>query len=96
MREYLSNLLEEEGSYFDSSFNSNIIRLTAADLIILIAKVNVNEQVVEEIKKKVKNSKKEFPKNFKEQWKELAVAGVKDLLHIAVPHLTDSLFNNNK
>ena len=93
LREYLSSLLEEEGSYFDSSFNGSIIRLMAADLIILIAKVDTNEQVVEEIKKKVKDSKKVFPKNFKEQWKELVVASVKDLLHVVVPNLTTLLFN---
>ncbi len=36
LREYLSSQLEAAGSYYDTSFNSDIVKMTPADFLILI------------------------------------------------------------
>ena len=96
LREHLSELLENEGSYFDSSFNSSIVRLTASDLLILIAKATDDKNLFEKVKKEIvlfganQESKR---KSFKEQWKEIVVAIGKDLIRQVVPNLSDIIFS---
>lgn len=74
LREYLSERLELEGSYYDSSFNSNIVRITATDLLLLIADFEQKKELKKNIHEKLKNNSKEFPKEMIEQ----AVTIVKD------------------
>ena len=76
LREYLSERLELEGSYYDSSFNSNIVRITATDLLLLVADFEQKDDLKKNIQDKLKKNSKEFPKGIKDQ----AVAIVKDVV----------------
>ena len=97
LREYLSEQLEKAGSYFDSSFNSNIIKLTATDLLLVISGFEKNgnpeaESLEEQIRRRLKDQSKEFPKDFtqhatnliKEVVKGTAGATLSDLVGKAI------------
>lgn len=76
LREYLSERLELEGSYYDSSFNSNIVRITATDLLLLIADFEQEDELKKEIQEKLRNNNMEFPKDKIDQ----GIAIVKDVV----------------
>ena len=76
LREYLSERLELEGSYYDSSFNSNIVRITPTDLLLLIADFENDKELKNDIQHKLRGNCKEFPKNIRDE----AVAIVKGVV----------------
>lgn len=84
LREYLSEKLETEGSYFDSSFNSNIIRLTATDLLLIIADFEKDKnkkagELKKEIRNKIESQSKEFPKGIVKNVQLFVTTVVKDV-----------------
>lgn len=54
LRLYLCNRLEEMGSFADSSWNSNIVSVTAYDLILLINNDASKDYVLNQVKEKLK------------------------------------------
>jgi hypothetical protein len=71
LRLFLNNKLEKKNHFADSSFNSNIISVTADDLDILINDLIIEkkkrELLIERIKDKIKKSAKSLPKSTQEK-----------------------------
>ena len=97
LRLYTNNLLEADGNFTDSSFNSSIVSLTPMDMVDLMRKLCGEEsnQHYEEIRKLVRNSTnrslKEFPKSKSEVIRDGAIAFVKDVADKVAPRFTDIL-----
>lgn len=73
LREYLQNYLNQNGRFFDSSFNSNIVSIAATDFIFLLDNLLLSHEDQEKIMKSAKDSigeKKDFPKTFPELLKD--------------------------
>lgn len=67
LREYLQNYLNQNGRFFDSSFNSNIVSIATTDFIFLLENLLLSEEDKKQIMKFAKDSledKKDFPKTF--------------------------------
>lgn len=67
LREYLQNYLNQNGRFFDSSFNSNIVSIATTDFIFLLDNLLLSEEDKKQIMKFAKDSlddKKDFPKTF--------------------------------
>lgn len=97
LRSYANNLLEEDGNFTDSSFNSSIVSLTPMDMADLMKKLCGGEssQDYEEMRKLIRNSMnkslKEFPKSEIEILKEGAMAFVRDVAGKIAPRFSDIL-----
>lgn len=73
LREYLQNFLNQDGRFFDSSFNSNIVSIATTDFIFLLDNLLLSHEDQEKIMKSAKDSigeKKDFPKTFSELLKD--------------------------
>lgn len=73
LREYLQNFLNQDGRFFDSSFNSNIVSIATTDFIFLLDNLLLSHEGQEKIMKSAKDSigeKKDFPKTFSELLKD--------------------------
>lgn len=97
LRLYTNNLLEADGNFADSSFNSSIVSLTPMDMVDLMKKLCGEEsnQDYEEIRKLVRSSTnkslKEFPKSQSEMIKDGAISFIKDVASKVAPRFTDIL-----
>lgn len=101
LRLYTNNLLEEDGNFTDSSFNSSIVSLTPMDMVDLMKKLCDKESVLEsytnyeEIRKLVRNSTdrslKGLPKSKSELIRDGAIAFVKDVASKVSPRFSDIL-----
>ena len=62
-----------EGRFADSSFNSNIVSLSADDLLYLLEKTdNNNAAVIKSIRSDIEKSKKDLPKTITDILKDFA------------------------
>ena len=94
LREYLSDLLEKDGRFFDGSFNSNIVTLSSGSFVYVLEQVVLNDEekrrIIDEAKKQIKDEKK-MPKTFGETMKELGVGFGKSILKSVVGASADNL-----
>ncbi len=71
LRLYLNNKLEKGNHFADSSFNSNIVSITANDLEFLLDGLKISkddrETIIEIIKQKINDNQKGLPLNTKEK-----------------------------
>ena len=96
LRLFLNDYLMADGRFADSSFNSNIVALTADDLLFLLEKTdNKNENVIATIRKDIESSKKDLPKNITEILTDYAMGTTtkKTLEKVAGKVVTDELSN---
>ena len=95
LRLFLNDYLMEDGRFADSSFNSNIVSLTADDLLFLLEKTgNKNKEVIASITNDIEESKKDLPKTITEILKSLALETAKNALEKVVGNvLTDEISN---
>ncbi len=91
IRLYLDDKLEEQGSYADSSFNSDIVTLTASDLLLLIADFENKDDLIKKIKESRDKNKKDLPADTKEKLIEGTTAVLKDIGQHFAPNVTDFL-----
>lgn len=96
LRLYLEDRLESMGSFADSSFNSNIVTLTASDLMALLAEFEGKQEVVEYIKRSLKENDEGLPQTAKEKFMDGMEALVRDLGDRVAPHVTNFLINFSK
>ncbi len=62
MRQYLRNLLMQRGNFYDSSFNSDIVKVSENDFLCLLEDICLNEDDKKDIKSTInKNSDKDVP-----------------------------------
>ena len=93
LRLYLNDKLDEVGSFYDSSFNSNIVTISAMDLLILLSGFEQKEDVIQRVKDEIRNNGMMLPKSFNEKAKEFFLAAVKDLGNVVSPHITDFIID---
>ena len=91
LREYLGDKLEQAGSFFDSSFVSNIIRITPTDLLLLIAEFEEEKKLVNHVKDSIAKNNKELPKDLSEKGASLLKATFKDLASHIAPNVVKYL-----
>ncbi len=73
LRLFLNDFLMMEGRFADSSFNSNIVSLSADDLLYLLEKTdNNNAAVIKSIRSDIEKSKKDLPKTITDILKDFA------------------------
>lgn len=98
LRLYLNDKLDEVGSFSDSSFNSNIVTISASDLIILLSEFENRKDALKHIKEEIAKNGMLLPKNFSEHAKDAFVAVAKDLGGKVSPHVTNFIIDsfNNK
>lgn len=100
LRSYVNDLLEADGNFTDSSFNSSIVKLTPMDLVDLMKKLcgNKSNQDFENVRKLVQKSMhaslKEFPKSNSEKIKEGAISFIKDVAGKVAPRFSDLLVDS--
>lgn len=62
LRQYLRDLLMKRGNFYDSSFNSDIVRISEKDFLCLLEDIYFDESKKKEIKSSIsKNSNKDIP-----------------------------------
>lgn len=62
LRQYLRNLLMQRGNFYDSSFNSDIVKVSENDFLCLLEDICLNEDDKKDIKSTInKNSDKDVP-----------------------------------
>lgn len=100
LREYLNDCIEKAGSFFDSSFVGDIIKLTPTDFFLLIAGFENKEELVKRIKESISQNKRDLPKDLAEKGVELLKATLKDVTNNFAPNVTnfiiESIENNLK
>jgi len=96
LRLYLDDILESYGSYADSSFNSNIVTLTASDLLLLIANFENKQDLIKKVKESLKRNNYELPKEDKEIFLEGVTAILKDIGDHFAPNVTKFFSDNLK
>ena len=100
LRLYTNTLLEADGNFSDSSFNSSIVSLTPMDMVDLMKKLcgKESDSHYEELRKLISSSTsrslKEFPKSKSEKFKEGAIAFVKDVTSVVAPRFSDLLIDS--
>lgn len=97
LRLYLDDILESNGSYADSSFNTNIVTITATDLLLLIAKFENKKELVDIVRESLISTEKNLPEIIREKLIKGTEAVIRDL-GLCAPNVTDFLidcFKNN-
>ena len=89
LRLYLLDKLKTHGSFADSSFNSEIVTITANDLLLLLSDFEKRNDIIEFVKKQIKSSSKELPQKMSEKCLEGFRAILKD---IGAEESTDFVF----
>lgn len=93
LRLYLDDILERQGSYADSSFNTDIVTITAADLLILIANFEKKDDLIKKVIESRKNHKADLSEDTKNQILEGASAILKDIGEHFAPNVTELITN---
>lgn len=98
LRLYLLDKLAKYGSFADSSFNSNIVTVTASDMVILLADFDGQKEILEQIKKQLEAGGKIEPQKMspamKERIKALIYGASKFILQIGIDWLLYWITNN--
>jgi hypothetical protein len=80
-RLYINDVLMKRGRFADSSFNSNIVSLTAADLLYLLETCEIKSaQNIQKIRKDIESGKKELEKSVIECFQDLSDEVLKEPL----------------
>ena len=81
LRLFLNDFLMMEGRFADSSFNSNIVSLSADDLLYLLEKTGKNNAaVIKLIRSDIEKSKKDLPKTITEILKDFAKDSARNVI----------------
>ena len=91
LRLYILDKLESYDSFADSSFNSNIVVVTASDVLILLADFEQKEQLQKDIKEQLKQQGKLLPKNLSKRLLEGLKAVTKDVAKLIAPNVSEWL-----
>ena len=91
LREHLSEMLENEGSYYDSSFNSNIVKITANDLLLILSKFEKEEELKQDIIKRIQSQDKNISDGFRRKCEKILESAFPHILNIASSQLFDML-----
>ena len=91
LRLYLLDMLQSYGSFADSSFNSEIVTITANDLVLLISDFEKKDDIIEHVKKQIKTSSKELPQKLSEKCLNGLRAILKD---IGADETTDFIYKS--
>ena len=79
-RLYINDILMKSGRFADSSFNSNIVSLTVADLLYLLEKCGIkSSDNVRKIRIDIEKGEKEFEKSIIESLQDLSVEALKEI-----------------
>lgn len=78
LRLYANNILEQQGSFSDSSFNSDVVSVTPEDMMVLLGYVADQDatkvkELLQKAKVELKRSQNVLPQDIKEKVKNLAV-----------------------
>ena len=94
LRQYLSNLLMEDGRFLDGSFNSNIVTMSAGNFVFVIESLFLDEKdrkaLIAEAKKDIKEGK-QMPKTVAESLKQLGISLSKSVLEKIIGSSADTL-----
>ena len=96
LRLYLNDKLDETGSFPDSSFNSNIVTVSASDLIILLSEFENKKVAIQHVKDEIVKNGMLLPKNFSEKAREAFYAVITDLGSKISEHVTKFIMENLK
>ncbi len=90
LRCYINDILWKAGRFADSSFNSDIVSLTASDLEYLLSYFKTTDSQLKKIKEEAKEQGLDFQQTFMECLKECAINFIKESLpsNIAEPAKT--------
>ena len=94
LREHLSEMLENEGSYYDSSFNTNIVKITANDLLLILSKFEKEEELKKEIIKSIHSQDKNISDGFRQKCETFLRSAFPQLLGIVSSQLLAMLTKN--
>lgn len=94
LRLYLNDKLDEVGSFSDSSFNSNIVTISAMDLLILLSGFEQKDDVIQHVKDEIKNNGMMLPKSISEKAMDFFIAAAKDIGSKVSKHITDFIINS--
>ncbi len=89
LRLFLEDTLYTLGTFPDSSFNSDIVTLTANDFLLLLANFEGKKKLVEKIKDSIEKNEKDLPQNFGDFAKKGAEALIKDIGGRFAPEMTN-------
>lgn len=99
LRQYLSNMLTEDGRFLDGSFNSNVVTMSAGNFIFVLENMFLDEKgrkaIIEEAKKSIDKSK-QIPKTVSESLKQLGISLGKSVLKKIIGSSTDTLVDTIK
>lgn len=92
-RLYLSDLLMKDGRFADTSFNVNIVSMTANDFLFLLSEINTDSKnIIEKMKKDFKDKETELSISIMDSLKDLAKEVVKAPIEkIATKGVADKL-----
>ena len=96
LRLYLNDMLDEVGSFSDSSFNSNIVTISPMDMMTLLASFEKKTDLLRIVKGETQKHGMLLPKNLTEQAKELFLALLKDIGSHLSKHVTDFIIDSFK
>lgn len=84
-RLYLSDALMKDGRFADTSFNVNIISMTADDLLFLISEINADSKaLITKMKQDFKEKETELPKSVIEALTDLSKEAIKTIVEKTV------------
>ena len=99
LRQYLSNMLTEDGRFLDGSFNSNVVTMSAGNFIFVLENMFLEEKernaIIEEAKKSIDKSK-QIPKTVSESLKQLGISLGKSVLEKIIGSSADTLVETIK
>lgn len=90
-RLYINNKLQKDNRFSDSSFNSNIVSISANDLQFLLDKLKIDKKEKEEILNNVKNGIKESCEGMPESGKEKILKFGKIILGIVAGKASETM-----
>lgn len=87
LRLFLNDQLNQIGSFADSSFNSNIVSVTAKDLLFLLG-ADKHADTVKKINQSLRDNANDLPKDMRDKLSGLAKSIAKDLASKISPNVT--------
>lgn len=98
LRLYANNILEQQGSFSDSSFNSDVVSVTPEDMMVLLGYVADQDtkkvkELLQNAKSELKKSKRELPQDTKEKVKKFAFGLLSILRKSAFPSALNVVFD---
>ena len=88
LRLFLNDQLNQIGSFADSSFNSNIVSVTAKDLLFLLG-ADKHADTLKKINQSLRDNANDLPKDMRDKLSGLAKSIAKDLASKISPNVTN-------